>query len=323
MQLAHDAAKLVLPRYASKYSRKDFTLPQLFACLVVKTMFNVSYADAESILRDTDWCGRLGMPRVPDHSTLNRAFNLIVIEECFVSLSHVLIDAMNELGHLGDTLAIDSTMYDTHHSSRHYEHRCRRNASIDKEVVKQRKSEKVKAMPKLAIGVDTRTHLIVSALAKTGAGGDASDFGPLLLAAFTHFYLYVVLADAGYDSQHNHQLARDQLCVESWIKASTGRPSHKPAADRHRRLMQQTLQGSQAGKPYGQRAQVETVMSMLKRNLGAHLRARTARGREMELLLKAMTHNLMIVWRKIQRAATEPDGPRCLDGVMARAVVQP
>ena len=46
---------------------------------------------------------------------------------------------------------------------------------------------------------------------------------------------------------------------------------------------------------YGQRWQVETVNSMIKRNLGSALRAQTARRRTRELLLRVVTHNLMIL----------------------------
>jgi transposase len=48
-------------------------------------------------------------------------------------------------------------------------------------------------------------------------------------------------------------------------------------------------------KYYGQRWQSETVNSMIKRNLGSALRARTVRGRSMELLLRVVTHNVMIL----------------------------
>ena len=41
---------------------------------------------------------------------------------------------------------------------------------------------------------------------------------------------------------------------------------------------------------YRQRSQVETVMSMLKRNLDPALGARTDRSRNREMLLKALTH---------------------------------
>ena len=46
---------------------------------------------------------------------------------------------------------------------------------------------------------------------------------------------------------------------------------------------------------YGQRWQAETVNSMIKRNLGSALRARTATGRSMELLLRVVTHNIMVL----------------------------
>lgn len=46
---------------------------------------------------------------------------------------------------------------------------------------------------------------------------------------------------------------------------------------------------------YGQRWQVETVNSMLKRNLGSACRATTARRRSYELLLRCITHNIMIL----------------------------
>ena len=38
MRVAHEAARMVLPGYRSKFSRHDFTLAQLFACLVVREL---------------------------------------------------------------------------------------------------------------------------------------------------------------------------------------------------------------------------------------------------------------------------------------------
>ena len=45
---------------------------------------------------------------------------------------------------------------------------------------------------------------------------------------------------------------------------------------------------------YTQRAQAETVTSMMKRNLGAALSGRTAWSRKRDLALKVLTHDLMI-----------------------------
>ena len=56
--------------------------------------------------------------------------------------------------------------------------------------------------------------------------------------------------------------------------------------------MQRKLKGSQAGKPYRQRAQAETTISMIKHNLDGYLRARARFGGEMEMLFKVLVHNL-------------------------------
>ncbi len=75
MLAAHHLACRALPRYSSKFSRKDFTLPQLFACLVVREQMRLSYRGAEALLRDgRSWCRAIGMRRkTPDHATLARA----------------------------------------------------------------------------------------------------------------------------------------------------------------------------------------------------------------------------------------------------------
>lgn len=46
---------------------------------------------------------------------------------------------------------------------------------------------------------------------------------------------------------------------------------------------------------YGQRWQVETVMSMIKRNLGSFVAARSDPARSRETLLKVLTHNIMLI----------------------------
>ena len=65
-------------------------------------------------------------------------------------------------------------------------------------------------------------------------------------------------------------------------------------------MMRKKLSGSQKGKPYGQRAQSETVNSMMKRNLSDHLRVRTAKGRRREQMLRVITHDLMVVLSRLE-----------------------
>ena len=56
MRVAYDLARRILPNHTTRFSRKDFILPQLFACLVVREMLRLSYRKAEAFFRDSpDW----------------------------------------------------------------------------------------------------------------------------------------------------------------------------------------------------------------------------------------------------------------------------
>lgn len=61
--------------------------------------------------------------------------------------------------------------------------------------------------------------------------------------------------------------------------------------------MKRLLRGKRARRRcgYTQRWQVETVISMIKRNLGDELRGKTAESRKCDMLLKVLTHDLMII----------------------------
>jgi Transposase DDE domain/Transposase domain (DUF772) len=297
MCFAYELARRCLPRYSCKFSRKDYTLAQLFACLIVREHQRKSYRGIEALLRDSrHWCRRIGMKRVPDHNTLCRAFHALLSGSRVERLMDRLTGWMACANALGTTCAIDSTLYDTHHRSRHYEQRCRQFASSRKNTANSRRSRAARRTPKLSVSVDTRCHLILAARTRSGMGSDAPDWAALLRDSKRRVPdLQIALADAGFDSHQNHGIARDELKMRSWIKTGIGRPSDKPPKSRYRRLMRKKLSGSQKGKPYGQRAQVETVNSMMKRNLGDHLRARTPEGRRKEQMLKVITHNLMIL----------------------------
>jgi hypothetical protein len=295
-------ARHCLPKHSCKFSRHDFTLPQLFACLIVREHQNKSYRGIEALLRDSShWCREIGMKKVPDHNTLCRAFHALLDGSRVNRLMDRLTRWMALSHLLGFTCAIDSTLYDTHHRSRHYEQRCRHHSSRDKNLTNLRRSRTARLVPKLCFSVDTRSQIILAADAHTGMGSDAPDFLPLLRQTLRrHPRIRTVLADAGYDSHLNHDVARNEWNVESWIKAGAGRPSTRPLTSRYRRMMKKKLKGSQKGKPYGQRAQAETVNSMMKRNLGDSLRAKTPEGRRKEQMLRVLTHNLSILLSRME-----------------------
>ena len=79
MHQAYSLARKVLPERTSKFSRQDFTLPQLFACLVLREHQKKSYRGVVALLKDCPhWCADIGLKKVPDHNTLCRAHQNLV-----------------------------------------------------------------------------------------------------------------------------------------------------------------------------------------------------------------------------------------------------
>jgi Transposase DDE domain len=155
----------------------------------------------------------------------------------------------------------------------------------------------VRRLPKLSLAVDAASHLVLAAVASTGGGGDQPFLDDLLYHAWrrTGGRVRCVVADAGYDSEDNHRIARLDLGVRSVIPPKAGRPTAKPPTERMRRNMYHRFKRRADAAAYGQRWQSETANSMIKRNLGSAMRARSAVGRRHELLLRVLTHNIMLL----------------------------
>lgn len=296
MVVAWRVGNACLPAYASRFSRRDFTLPQLFACLVLRQFYNLSYRKTEALLRDSPgWRRAIGLKKTPDHNTLCDAFDGVVQSGHLDKMLDLLADAFEKAGLLQldrAPLAIDSSCFESRHVSRHFERRRRDGKS--EQAVKSERSTTVKKLPKLAIAVAASCHLILAAWTTTGAGADHPHFESVLFDAWRRSPVVTVVADAGYDSEDAHRLARDDMSVASIIPARAGRPTSKPPPTHYRRLMHDGFADGSLNKEYGQRWQSETVNSMLKRNTGSALRARTPERRECELLLKVVTHNLAL-----------------------------
>jgi hypothetical protein len=315
MRAAYALAERALPTYSSKFSRHDFTLPQLFACLVLREHQRKTYRGTEALLRDCpDWLADIGLSRVPDHNTLCRAFGVIVKLRRINRMLDVTADWFTDARVLDLTrkpLAADSTHFESRHVSRHYERRQKQTAersprqppgAAAKPPEKPDKtgsftrSATSRKLPKATFAVAAACHVVLSIAVSTGAGSDAPSFDRLLYDAWRRAPVKTIVADAGFDSEKNHRIARLDMRVRSIIPPLIGRPSKSggPPSGRFRRLMHQRFHRKADHKLYGQRWQSETVNSMIKRNMGSALRAKTAQRREEEMMLRAIVHNLMI-----------------------------
>ena len=151
---------------------------------------------------------------------------------------------------------------------------------------------------KLSAICDTSNHLILGIVIDRGPKLDYAEDESTLLNALLQQTFDTLVADAGYESERFHKLCREELNIESIIPTTQrGRPRQdgksKAVTGHYRKLMQNDFPKN----IYGQRWQVETVFSMLKRNLGCAVRARNYYSQTREIRLRVLTHNLMILKR--------------------------
>ena len=287
---AHAVGEMVLPAYAHKYSPQKFTLSQLFACLVLKEFLRFDYRKLEAFLRDApELVAAIELKTVPDHSTFQKAakrlLNCAAVER-LLSGTLELARFQGRLGARSELAALDGTGWESRHASRYF-------VSRRAKGLKTRQDTTYRRFPKAGVLCDCRSHLILSIVPSRGPSPDVPHFRRVLDDALSRKPITTLLADAGYDGEHVHEYAREECGVNTFIPAKIGRPTRKKPSGYWRRRMASRLHLSR----YGQRWQVETVNSMLKRLLGSALRARSYHSQCRELRLRALTLNVLILRR--------------------------
>ena len=299
-------ATQALPRYAHRFSPQKFTQPQLFACLVLKTFFKTDYRGLAAQLADhSDLRAALGLAVVPHFTTPQKAsrrlLRLPVARRRFRTPVRRFLKRRRRV----KRAALDSTGLDLGHASRYYVRR-RNGAQKRWQTVAYSRYAKVEA------AFDCTSHLLLAALVGRGPRVDTDRFVPLLDATLANVRLTVALADAGYDSEPNHCHAREARGVRSFIPATAGRPTTQPPTGRYRRPMKQRL--TKAYGHYGQRWQAETGFSMFKRRLGAAVNGRSYWSQCRDLLVMAITYNVMLLYAAVGflQSRSDPPNPRGL-----------
>ena len=290
---AHAAAKEALPEYAHRNSPKKFTQHQLFACLVLKAFHKVDYRGIEAILADAPALREaIDMKRVPHFTTLHKAeMRLLKLASAARLLEATITLAIRAKCMKRRVLlaAVDGTGFETRHISSYYVSR-RRRCQEGYETTSYTR------FPKAGILCDCASHMILSVVAGRGPGPDIQHFRKALSSVPDVVGVETILADAGYDSEASHVYAREDCGMRSVIPPKIGRPTAKLPSGRWRRVMAARFDKQK----YGQRWQCETVNSMIKRLLGSALRARTYWRQCREITLRAITLNVMILWRPIR-----------------------
>jgi hypothetical protein len=149
-----------------------------------------------------------------------------------------------------------------------------------------------RAWPKLTAVVHAHSHLILGAVPGVGPSQGPPDFTPAMRQAATLVRIDTALDDAGYDAEHNHRLCRENLGIRQTVirlnRRNTGRRWPKTP---YRRAMRHRFPKT----TYNQRPHAESGFSQHKRRLGSALTARGDASQARELILRVLTHNLMLL----------------------------
>ena len=284
---AYHIAQNTLPDYSHRFSPKKFTQSQLFVCLVLKIFFKTDYRGIIEILNDSpDLCKAFHLLNIPHFTTLQKASKRLLTSPLADKLLESSVRVIQKSKKI-KLAAVDSTGLEARHISKYFVRRKRSKQLETYEKTYYRR------WPKLALTCDCSNHLVLSAVTVRGPGVDINQFERIVTPAAEKYNIYHILADAGYDSESNHRYAREQLNIKTTIPPKHGRPtlSSKPLKGKYRELMRTKFDK----KTYGQRWQVETVMSMIKRNQGDCLRSKSYWSQNREMMLKVLTHNIGII----------------------------
>ena len=279
-------ARRALPAYSHVCSPKKFTQHQLFAGLVLKNFLKTDYRGLAAHLSDHPVLTQtvLELRCVPHYTTFQKASRRLLALPKVRRLLGASIRMQYGRRRRVKSSAIDSTGLESTSASPYFVRRRNRVTGPWKTVAYHR-------YPKLGLVCDIRCHFIVAARAGRGPRPDVDEFRPLVGEALRWLRLARINADAGYDSEPNHCFARQQHGIRTLIPPAIGRPTHKPARGRYRRLMQLRFNRD----AYHDRCQVETVVSMLKRRQGSYTSGRSHHSRCRDLYLMVLTHNAMIL----------------------------
>ena len=243
----------VLPAYSGKYSKHTFTQPQLMTILCLMRFEDWTFREAEVRLAEhSDLRGALGLERAPDHTTLYRFMRRVsdeMLDEVLIAVATRLVPRRRGRKRKKAVVAVDATGLAP--------------GSISTFFI-NRRTDRGEGLPwrhrcKWTVVVDVLRRCVLAQAARQGPFNDCATLRPLASAAHEVTPVGLVLADAEFDSERNHQHVRSVVGAHSVVPAKRGKPAWR------RRGVRGEMQRDFPAALYGQRALVECVFSAAKR----------------------------------------------------------
>lgn len=187
--------------------------------------------------------------------------------------------------------AVDATGFNTNTYSRWYDHKYGEEKRAQRWI-------KAHAM------VGTKTHVITAVEVTESNVHDSPMLESVLAATAANFNVREVSADKAYLSNANLAMVEAVGAVPYVPFKSNSQGAGSAAWERLWHLY--SLNREDFLGHYHRRSNVETVFSMVKRTLGASVRAKLPQAQVNEVLLKCLCHNLRVLVASIHELGIEP-----------------
>ncbi len=262
----------VLPRYSSKFSKRDFTQRQLMALYILKQKSKLSYKE---FLDDfaTRNCAieDLQLKKIPSDSTIKMFISRIktnILEEIIVETIKLTKNRMLET-------AIDSTGFQLEDGSYSYMKRIGT-------ATKKRKNMKLSGC------ADTKKHLFLAVKIRKSNAHDSKDFKPLILKTKkTGKTIKFNSSDKAYDSEELHEFS-EKNGFENIVPLRKKTKQVYRIHGRHRKKLARDF----PKKKYHRRSIIENMWFCVKKLCGKVVFAKKWINQKKELMGKVIAYNI-------------------------------
>ena len=279
--------KARIPLRSSKFSNHIYSNHIHLILHMLRVNTGMSYISFfEWIENFTDLWKVLAISSIPHFTTLHK-----FVQRC--PKRH--LDAFILISGLIDTdrpvrTGIDSTGYSLTNASYYYTVIISVRDKGKRKRGRPRKRRAIKRYLKVTFVIDTDTQTILATSIRRGPDNDNKDFvrSYKKLEQNGSIDVDLILADKGYDSELNHEYAREVLGANSIIPPRRNRSEDFKTRGKYRKEMRSGYDQDL----YRQRNKVETVNSVIKRKMGDCVRARKISNQNREILFMVMTYNI-------------------------------
>jgi hypothetical protein len=287
----------VLPPYRTRFSKHQFTQPQLLAILCLMRYEDWTFREAEVRLGEhRELRQTLGLSSVPDFTTLYRFLRRLEDQRIDRAVGETVrrMRAWRRRGHRRARVAVDATGLAP--------------GAVSTFFVRRLHHHGQKPLPwrhwlKWMVVADLDQQFLLWQSARRGPWNDCANLPSLSEAASQQTRIGVVLADAEFDSERNHAYLRRPLGARSVIPAKRGKKTWRV------RGVRAEMRRAFPRKLYRRRALIETVFSSVKRKLSARAPGRSLRMQMRQALLLGLSFNLYRLRHRylFLRMSTEPN----------------